>query len=159
MGITAPQRVMHLQSCRTKARRQCALPCDMLNQSKPHTHLEVVPRAFMGNYFTRAWGPVAMSAEFAEMHLARKFCHKNHQAHPRLGPQVPQGTTPRSIVVHLKGGLTRSCKPGDAVSIAGVFLPEPYTGAPLGHSGALSHNTFSCTRYRKNRCYLWAFDP
>ncbi len=51
---------------------------------------------------------------------------------------MPQGTTPRSIVVHLKGALTRSCKPGDAVSIAGVFLPEPYAGFRAMRAGLLT---------------------
>lgn len=52
--------------------------------------------------------------------------------------QVPQGTTPRSIVVHLRGALTRTCKPGDAVSISGVFLPEPYTGYRAMKAGLLT---------------------
>lgn len=52
--------------------------------------------------------------------------------------QVPQGTTPRSIVVHLRGALTRTCKPGDAVSLAGVFLPEPYTGYRAMKAGLLT---------------------
>ena len=42
--------------------------------------------------------------------------------------QVPQGSTPRTLVVHLRGGLTRSLKAGDSVTLSGVFLPEPYTG-------------------------------
>ena len=42
--------------------------------------------------------------------------------------QVPQGTTPRSVSVQLRGELTRRVKPGDAVTLTGVFLPEPYTG-------------------------------
>ena len=41
---------------------------------------------------------------------------------------MPQGATPRSLHVHLRGGLTRSAKPGDAVTIAGIFLPQPLTG-------------------------------
>ena len=52
--------------------------------------------------------------------------------------QVPQGTTPRSIIVHLRGALTRTCKPGDAVSISGVFLPEPYTGFKAIRAGLLT---------------------
>ena len=51
---------------------------------------------------------------------------------------MPQGTTPRSLVVHLKGGLTRSCKPGDAVSLSGAFLPEPYTGFKAMKAGLLT---------------------
>lgn len=28
-------------------------------------------------------------------------------------------------MVHLKGHLTRTCKPGDCVTMAGIFLPQP----------------------------------
>lgn len=52
--------------------------------------------------------------------------------------QVPQGTTPRSIVVQLRGGMTRTCKPGDAVRLSGVFLPEPYQGARGVRAGLLT---------------------
>jgi DNA replication licensing factor MCM7 len=31
-------------------------------------------------------------------------------------------------MVHLRGGLTRSLKAGDSVTLSGIFLPEPYTG-------------------------------
>ena len=53
-------------------------------------------------------------------------------AHPslllRVRAQVPQGATPRSLHVHLRGSLTRCAKPGDAVTVSGVFLPQPLTG-------------------------------
>ncbi len=42
--------------------------------------------------------------------------------------QVPQGSTPRTLMVHLRGSLTRSLKAGDSVTLSGIFLPEPYTG-------------------------------
>ena len=40
--------------------------------------------------------------------------------------------------MHLRGALTRTCKPGDAVSISGVFLPEPYTGYRAIRAGLLT---------------------
>ena len=43
-------------------------------------------------------------------------------------PQVPQGSTPRTLMVHLRGSLTRSLKAGGSVTLSGIFLPEPYTG-------------------------------
>ncbi|KAK9828231.1 hypothetical protein WJX74_004646 [Apatococcus lobatus] len=45
-----------------------------------------------------------------------------------LSCEVPQGTTPRSVSVQLRGDLTRRVKPGDAITLTGVFLPEPFTG-------------------------------
>lgn len=42
--------------------------------------------------------------------------------------EVPQGSTPRTLMVHLRGSLTRSLKAGDSVTLSGIFLPEPYTG-------------------------------
>ena len=41
-------------------------------------------------------------------------------------------------MVHFRGALTRSCKPGDAVSISGVFLPEPYHGFRAIKAGLLT---------------------
>ena len=52
--------------------------------------------------------------------------------------QVPQGATPRSLVIHLRGPLTRTCKPGDSVTVAGVFLPQPYTGFRAMRAGLLT---------------------
>ena len=40
--------------------------------------------------------------------------------------------------MHFRGALTRSCKPGDAVSISGVFLPEPYHGFRAIKAGLLT---------------------
>lgn len=45
-----------------------------------------------------------------------------------LMAQVPEGATPRTLSVHLMGEVTRSIKPGDDVTITGIFLPEQYTG-------------------------------
>lgn len=42
--------------------------------------------------------------------------------------EVPQGSTPRTLMAHLRGSLTRSLKAGDSVTLSGIFLPEPYTG-------------------------------
>eukprot|EP00887_Chlorella_sp_A99_P007647 scaffold20.g7647.t1 len=42
--------------------------------------------------------------------------------------EVPQGSTPRTMVVHLRGSLTRVVKAGDSVTLSGIFLPEPFVG-------------------------------
>lgn len=54
------------------------------------------------------------------------------------GAQVPQGATPRTMVVHLMGELTRVVKPGDPVTVSGVFLPEPFTGFRAAKAGLLT---------------------
>lgn len=38
--------------------------------------------------------------------------------------QVPIGHIPRTTTVQVKGENTRICKPGDSVTISGIFLPE-----------------------------------
>jgi DNA replication licensing factor MCM7 len=38
--------------------------------------------------------------------------------------QVPMGHVPRSMSVYCRGELTRTCSPGDTVTIDGVFLPQ-----------------------------------
>ena len=51
---------------------------------------------------------------------------------------MPQGATPRTLVVHLTGELTRTVKPGDPVTVSGVFLPEPFTGFRAAKAGLLT---------------------
>jgi len=55
--------------------------------------------------------------------------------------EVPVGNIPRTMTVHLKGELCRSIRPGDAVAVAGVFLPVPYTGYRAMRAGLIA-NTF-----------------
>lgn len=88
--------------------------------------------------------PSKESKDFPTLHCVALYC-MNLFPYRESGlgllssaAQVPQGTTPRSIVVHLRGALTRTCKPGDAVSIAGIFLPEPYTGYRAIKAGLLT---------------------
>lgn len=41
---------------------------------------------------------------------------------------MPEGATPRTLSLHLRGEVTRTLKAGDSVVLAGVFLPEPFSG-------------------------------
>lgn len=52
--------------------------------------------------------------------------------------QVPQGATPRSLHLQMKGELTRCVKPGDSVTITGIHLTEPYTGFKAMRAGLLT---------------------
>ena len=57
--------------------------------------------------------------------------------------EVPQGSTPRSMVLHLRGGLTRRLKSGDSVTVHAVFLPEPAEGRNSRMRGTLLAATFA----------------
>lgn len=52
--------------------------------------------------------------------------------------QVPVGHVPRTMTVHLKGELTRAMTPGDSVTIAGMFLPTPFTGFKAMRAGLVA---------------------
>ncbi|GIL53265.1 hypothetical protein Vafri_8912 [Volvox africanus] len=54
-----------------------------------------------------------------------------------LAEEVPEGATPRTLSVHLLGEVTRTMKPGDDVTITGIFLPEQYTGFKAMRAGLL----------------------
>lgn len=56
--------------------------------------------------------------------------------------QVPQGSTPRTLVVHLRGSLARCIKAGDSVTVAGIFLPEPYSGPHAALRASLLTSTY-----------------
>ncbi len=68
---------------------------------------------------------------------------------------MPQGATPRSLTVHLRGALTRTAKPGDAVTVSGVFLPEPFTGFRAMRAGLLT-SVFLQARARPARVFSHA---
>ncbi|KIZ01252.1 Protein PROLIFERA [Monoraphidium neglectum] len=52
--------------------------------------------------------------------------------------EVPEGATPRTLGLHLRGEVTRSLKAGDSVVLAGVFLPEPFSGWKAMRAGLLT---------------------
>lgn len=54
-----------------------------------------------------------------------------------MADQVPIGHIPRTMTVHMYGGLTRSVNPGDVVDLSGIFLPTPYTGFRAIRAGLL----------------------
>lgn len=72
-----------------------------------------------------------------------------------LADQVPVGHTPRTMTVHLKGALTGTASPGDVVSIAGIFLPTPYTGFRALRAGLLA-DTYLDAQYvvRHKKSYV-----
>ncbi|PRP83767.1 hypothetical protein PROFUN_08965 [Planoprotostelium fungivorum] len=71
-----------------------------------------------------------------------------------LAEHVPVGHIPRTISVHLTGELTRTCTPGEIVTISGIFLPLNAGGGFRGHGGAMLSDTFidatSMVRFKKS---------
>lgn len=66
-----------------------------------------------------------------------------NQAHPDtlLVPQandVPTGHIPRTMTVLARGEITRTCAPGDQVTITGIFLPTVYSGFRAIRTGLLT---------------------
>ncbi|KZV96166.1 minichromosome maintenance protein mcm7p [Exidia glandulosa HHB12029] len=55
-----------------------------------------------------------------------------------MADQVPVGHIPRTMTVHVHGDWCRAMNPGDIVTIAGVFLPTPYTGFQAIRAGLLT---------------------
>ncbi|MEW5297665.1 MAG: hypothetical protein WDW38_006841 [Sanguina aurantia] len=55
-----------------------------------------------------------------------------------MADEVPEGATPRTMSVHLRGEVCRSMKPGDEVILSGIFLPEPYSGFKAMRAGLLT---------------------
>ena len=51
---------------------------------------------------------------------------------------MPTGHIPRSMTVYASGETTRIALPGDHVTVAGIYLPTPYTGFKQIRAGLLS---------------------
>ncbi|KAI8609574.1 MCM2/3/5 family-domain-containing protein [Chytriomyces sp. MP71] len=69
---------------------------------------------------------------------ASKFVRFQEVKLQELTDQVPMGSIPRSMTVHLEEDLTRQCSPGDTVFITGVFMPVPYVGFKAIRAGLLT---------------------
>ncbi|TIB15848.1 hypothetical protein E3P92_01546 [Wallemia ichthyophaga] len=54
-----------------------------------------------------------------------------------MAEQVPVGHIPRTMTIHMYGNLARTVNPGDVCHIAGIFLPQPYTGFRAIRAGLL----------------------
>ena len=65
--------------------------------------------------------------------------------------QVPQGATPRSIHIQLKGEVTRTVKPGDSVTVTGIYLAEPYTGFRAMKAGLLTNTYMEAMHIEHNK--------
>ncbi|KAJ1724267.1 DNA replication licensing factor MCM7 [Coemansia erecta] len=55
-----------------------------------------------------------------------------------MADQVPMGDIPRSLTVHCYEAAVRRLSPGDVAHVAGVFLPQPYTGLRALRAGLLA---------------------
>ncbi|KAI8833408.1 MCM2/3/5 family-domain-containing protein [Chytriomyces cf. hyalinus JEL632] len=69
---------------------------------------------------------------------ASKFVRFQEVKVQELTDQVPMGSIPRSMTVHLEEDLTRQCSPGDTVFITGIFMPVPYVGFKAIRAGLLT---------------------
>lgn len=58
-----------------------------------------------------------------------------------LTTDVPKGCVPRTVSVECYGPNVENCRPGDIVTISGVFLPRPYHGMRRLKAG-LIHDTY-----------------
>ncbi|KYQ91933.1 MCM family protein [Tieghemostelium lacteum] len=67
-----------------------------------------------------------------------KFIKFQEMKIQEIADQVPIGHTPRTTKVFVRGELTRMASPGDIVTLAGVFLPTPYTGHRAIRAGLLA---------------------
>ncbi len=67
-----------------------------------------------------------------------KFCKFQEARLQEMADEVPEGATPRTVSVHLRGEVCRSMKPGDVVVLSGIFLPEPIQGFRAMRAGLLT---------------------
>lgn len=73
--------------------------------------------------------PISRQGPELQMQIRGSKFVRYQEARVQENPdEVPQGATPRTMTVHLRGALTRQMKAGDSVTITGVFLPAPVQG-------------------------------
>ncbi|KAI5435927.1 Mcm2-7 hexameric complex component [Lathyrus oleraceus] len=69
---------------------------------------------------------------------ASKFLRFQEAKIQELAEHVPKGHIPRTMIVHLRGELTRKVAPGDVVELSGIFLPIPYVGFRAMRAGLVA---------------------
>lgn len=88
-------------------------------------------------------GAVAASNADLQMQIRGSKFVKYQEARVQENPdEVPHGSTPRTLTVHFRGSLTRTVKAGDAVTVAGIFLPEPLVGKRAMLKSSLLTSTY-----------------
>ncbi|KAK9806786.1 hypothetical protein WJX72_002809 [[Myrmecia] bisecta] len=80
-----------------------------------------------------------------------KFVRFQEAKLQELAIEVPEGATPRHMVVHLRGELTRHMKPGDAVTVSGIFLPEPFAGFRAMKAGLVTTTFMEAQHVHHNK--------
>eukprot|EP00949_MAST-11_sp_MAST-11-sp1_P004690 g4690.t1 len=68
-----------------------------------------------------------------------------------LPNQVPYGRIPCSMTVIANGELTRRAKAGDLLTIAGIFLPTPFTGLSAIKAGLIADTYLEATYIEKQK--------
>ncbi|GAX82599.1 hypothetical protein CEUSTIGMA_g10025.t1 [Chlamydomonas eustigma] len=93
----------------------------------------------------RSFMPIETTEQYKKSKIApvmetrgSKFCKFQEARIQEMADEVPEGATPRTISVHLKGEICRSMKAGDVVVLTGVFLPEPVQGFRAMRAGLLT---------------------
>jgi DNA replication licensing factor MCM7 len=69
---------------------------------------------------------------------ASKFTPFQEVKLQELASQVPVSHIPRTFNIHVNGDLVRSMNPGDTVDVAGIVLPQAYTGFQALRAGLLT---------------------
>jgi len=116
---------------------------------------EVTGKSFqpMLQVMTSIQGVAGEAKSDLQMQIRGSKFVKYQEARVQENPdEVPHGSTPRTMTVHFKGSLTRSVKAGDAVTIAGIFLPEPLTGKKAMLKSSLLTSTYmyaTCVKQSK----------
>ncbi|KAJ3344687.1 Mcm2-7 hexameric complex component [Entophlyctis luteolus] len=89
------------------------------NKVKGRLHMQTRASKFVKFQEVKIQEQVLLSSEVFRALCLIKFLQAD---------QVPMGSIPRTMTVHLIEDLVRQVNPGDTVNITGVFMPVPFTG-------------------------------
>eukprot|EP00939_MAST-03C_sp_MAST-3C-sp1_P000076 g76.t1 len=68
-----------------------------------------------------------------------------------LPSQVPIGHIPRTMTIHIRGELARTCLPGDVVTMGGIFLPLPFSGFRAIRAGLITDTYLEAMHISKGK--------
>lgn len=115
---------------------------------------EVNSRQFMP--LTRCPGPICTQEKkygiLNQQIRGSKFIKFQELKLQEMTEEVPTGSIPRSLTVHVRGELTRTCSPGDQITLAGVFLlaqVNPMRAMKSGPVATTYVEALNITRHKK----------
>jgi len=135
----------------TDVKPMCTVACFTCSHCTCETFLEVTGREFTPLDKCGNTAGAGCTGKPLLRHRTSRFVKFQEIKLQEPAGDVPQGSVPRTMTVYAKGELTRQVKPGEMVTITGIFLPVPFTGYKAMKAGLLTQTFLEAMAIHKEK--------